>query len=330
MKLTLSETQGQRLVQLAAGLRKALSGYCHGFTQPLERWPVAQRALPLLLSLSAVWWSCARLSTAVEVSGREARQHALAMLEQKVMDAQGQAGRLPALRARARALGAGDAPESVPDNSALLRIISAAVDKSGVSLEMFEPAQATLTALQGRDGGDLETVEEIILHLKAAGTYSHLLLFAEALSALPQPFIATQAQLIRVGNDRETIDATVRVIGEPIQKNMLYEANDLISGSRSRQVLAEMADPFSAAGPLTSRPAIGMAHADQAADQQPVGSFQLGMRRAVLLHRGDGWHLVPVGADSPMPQVDPRSAALDIVSSQTRVATPSSAIGGAR
>jgi hypothetical protein len=302
----------QELMRLAAGLCETLGEYRRGFSQPLERWPHAQRAPALLVCLGAVWWSAVHLGAVVDASGREARQHGLAMLAQSVADAQRQAGSLPALRAQARALGAGARPEPVPVNSVLLRMISAAVDRSGVSLELFEPGRAN-HAVPAADGDSRETVEDRVLHLKAVGSYAHILRFAEALSALPQPVMALEAQVVPRGG-LEVLDTMVRVIGEPMAKNRVPEINGLLLSPL--EVTADIGDPFGSADDRAWRSGARNMPVDRVLNQQLVGSFQLGGRRAVLLHKGDRWQLLPLSTQSPMPKVDMRALASGVAPSQ--------------
>jgi len=298
------------IARFAASLFDAGCDYGRGFFQPPERWPAAQQALALLLSLGAVWWGGARLGAAVDVSGNEARQHALALLEQSVLDAQRQAGNLPALRERAAALGAGDSPEPVPGNGALLRIISRAVDAGGVSLALYEPTRlkraAVKTATHAADSGGPEPLAEIAVHLKAAGTYAHILRFAQALSALPQAVIVTQAKVL--GNGQETMDALVRVIGEPTQNERLSKAYDLVSGSL--RGATDTDDPFDPDSSRGRSSGIDTALAGKVAPQRFAGRFQLGERRALLLRNAEGWQLVPLAQHSPMPEIAMHSAAV--------------------
>jgi len=314
----------QQLPLLATALAEAARDYRNGFFQPLERWLVAQRALGILLTISAAWYGAARLGAVVDGLGSEARQQTLAQLQRNVDTAQQQAGRLPVLRDRALALGAGDAPDPVPDTAALLHIVSAAVDQSGVLLTLFEPGQVSQEAVpmangqnpprnrskpgrtagsgepDKRDSENREAVEEIALHLKASGTYARIVRFVEALSALSQPVIVLEAHIVRSGDDQEILDAMVRVMGQPEPTHSDAELNDQILSARS--AWSDLSDPFAAAGDRAPQAGSGDA-LSVIATGQLAGSFQLGLRRAVLLRRADGWQLVPLAAHSPLPDV---------------------------
>lgn len=308
MKLIFSEHKQAKTARLAAALHEALWDYGNGYFQPLARWPFAQRVLALLLALGAVWSGAACLGAMVDVSGSEAHQQALAVLKQKVAVALQRAGSLPTLSARASALRAGDAPEPVPDNSGLLHLISAAVDKSGVSLASFEPGRAAQEMLPAVGDSGKASVEEMVLHLKAVGTYAHILRFAEALSALSQPIIAIEARLTRTGHDQATMDARLRIIGKPMKKDELSEANNLALSQSG--ALSDIVDPFGAVDDGAGRSVMGESQAAKVAGEQIAGSFQLEGRRAVLLRKIDGWQLLPLGAPSPALEIKPRSAGI--------------------
>lgn len=275
-----------RVLRLTAAAPMVWRRYCAGFAQPWERWPLAQRSALLLASLGVVWLGAARLGAAVDVSGSEARQRALALLEQNVQAAQQQAHSLPALRRHARELGAGETPDAVPDNSALLHIISAAVDRSGVSLDLFEPGAVNQVA--SADGSAV--VDEMSLHLRTTGPYPRLVGFAEALAALALPVIPSEARLSRLDSGQVSMDVTLRIIGAPSEDNQLSESN-MENLVRPNLVLD---DPFGAAVVGTGiKPSAALAdQVESAAAGTLAGSFQMRSRQAVLLHQGTVWQLL--------------------------------------
>jgi Tfp pilus assembly protein PilO len=256
-----------------------LSALRDGFLQPLEYWPWVQRAVALaLLSACACGvglWLCA----AADVSGREARRQALAALETTLENARTKVAALDGLRRRSRQLGATSAPEPVPDNGALLTLISHAIDRSDVVLDQFEPGTPTQVA----------GVDEALLHVRARGAYAQLARFAGELAVLAQPVIPTEMRVARERNGALLLDAQLRVIGAP-------HANSHWGQAGFARKLSGLADPFK----LTIDPADSVASdprldsSSEIADDRIAGTLEASGHRAVLVRTASGWRLIEI------------------------------------
>jgi Tfp pilus assembly protein PilO len=256
-----------------------LSAWRDGFLQPIEYWPSTQRGAALMLAAGCACWVGFGLCAAADVSGREARRVALATLETKLQSARAQLAVLPALRQRARELGATNAPEPVPDNGALLKLISFAIDRSSVVLELFEPGIPAQVA----------GVDETVLRVRASGGYAQLARFAGELAILGQPVIPVEMHLVRERSGALVLDASLRVIGAPRPNPQLEE------GGVARK-FSELADPFK----LDTRSAGAMGadlradNRNEFADDPVAGTLEAQGHRAALVHSDAGWRLVEV------------------------------------
>jgi Tfp pilus assembly protein PilO len=263
-----------------------LSALRDGFSRPIEYWPSIQRGVALALAAGCACWIGFGLCAAADVSGREARRAALAALETKLQSARTQLAALPALRQRAHQLGATNTPEPVPDNGALLKLMSLAIDRSGVVLELFEPGAPAQVA----------GVDETQLRVRASGGYAQLARFAGELAILGQPVIPVEMHLVRERSGALVLDASLRVIGAPRPNSQLEE------GGVARK-FSELADPFKsdtrAAGDMGGD--FSTAGQNEFADDPVAGTFEAEGHRAALVHSDAGWQLVEVDMPPNMP-----------------------------
>jgi Tfp pilus assembly protein PilO len=262
-----------------------------GFLQPIEYWPSTQRGVALALAAGCACWVGFGLCAAADVSGREARRLALATLETKLQSARTQVAALPALRQRTRQLGATNAAEPVPDNGALLKLISFAIDRSKVVLELFEPGIPAQVA----------GVDEALLRVRASGDYAQLARFAGELAILGQPVIPAEMHLVRERSGALVLDASLRVIGAPRPNPQLEE------GGVARK-FSELADPFK----LVTSPAGAMGanlradNQNDFADDPVAGTLEVDGHRAALVLSDAGWRLVEL--DMPLKVAQGKSA----------------------
>jgi len=271
-----------------------LSAWRDGFLQPIEYWPSTQCGAALALAAGCACWVGFGLCTAADVSGREARRVALATLETKLQSARAELAALPALRQRTRELGATNAPEPVPDNGALLKLISFAIDRSSVVLDLFEPGPAAQV------GG----VDETVVRVRASGGYAQLARFAGELAILGQPVIPVEMHLVRERSGALVLDASLRVIGAPRRNPQLEE------GGVAR-TFSELADPFR----LDTRPGGAMGgdlraeNRNEYADDPIVGTLEAQGHRVALVHLDAGWRLVEVSMPLDVPSEMPLKVA---------------------
>lgn len=280
---------------------EAVRQYVAGFALPWAWWGRAQCATSWIVCGAATCSLALGIEAAFDAAGGAARQHRLAeQLGQLDQAQQAQRG-LPALRASVHALGEQAGPPSVPDSRTLLAAIAAAVERSGTTLDRFEPHASS----NADDGNGRPSAGPAQLHLRLAGTFSQLLDSARALAALPLPLIVDDARITRAGIGSEMLDATMTVLG-----GMLRPVAEEPIGSRRRgpietgmasvplpslpslpsPALAAVPDPFLIGGePLSALPG----SATEQTDAPPAGHFRLGARAATLLHDTSGWHLEP-------------------------------------
>jgi Tfp pilus assembly protein PilO len=249
-----------------------------GFARPLEYWPRVQFALALgLAGLCAGgigMWLCA----ATDVSGHEARMQALAELEAKLEHARLRVAGLPAQRQRSHALGAASAPDRVPDNEALLKLVSRAVDQSRVGLDVFEPG----TPVQSNG------IEEILLHVRVQGAYVQLADFMGALARLPQPILPVEIRIRRGATGGLSLDADLRVLAASSLKPAMVRLPDLNVG--------RLSDPFERSRNEALAHDNHIDSSSELADDSIVGTLQADGKRAVLVQTGAGWQLFALAA----------------------------------
>jgi Tfp pilus assembly protein PilO len=281
-----------------------LSAWRDGFSQPMEYWPSTQRGAALVLAAGCACWVGFGVCAAADVSGREARRLALATLETKLQSARTQLAALPALRQRTRELGATNAPEPVPDNGVLLKLISFAIDRSSVVLDLFEPGIPAQVA----------GVDETVVRVRASGSYAQLARFAGELAILGQPVIPVEMYLVRERRGALVLDASLRVIGAPRPNPQLEEAG-------VARKFSELADPFK----LDTHPAGAMGadlradNRNEFADDPVAGTLEAQGHRAALVHSDAGWRLVEVDMPSNMPlKVAPGKSADSAQRARTR------------
>ncbi len=274
-----------------------LGAWRDGFLQPIEYWPSTQCGAALALAAGCACWVGFGLCAAADVSGREARRVALATLETKLQSARTQLAMLPALRQRARELGATNAPEPVPDNGALLKLISFAIDRSSVVLDLFEPGTAAQVA----------GVDETVVRVRASGGYAQLARFAGELAILGQPVIPVEMHLVRERSGALVLDASLRVIGAPRPNPQLEE------GGVARK-FSELADPFKldarAAGTMGAD--LRAQNQNEYADDPIVGTLETQGHRAALVRSDTGWRLVEVDIPADTPSDMPLKAATSL------------------